>query len=208
MNFDNQYETVKEHYLDPVELGITSTFYLRREPKSRMMSTLLIFTPENIVITGDLRPGQQGVISCIGYGIGWFGARLSSDYLAEKFLDKCYESDRAREDAEYCLNELIKEGWECRDKDTLDTAKKLRDLMKEERDWMFDEPSALRESLQDAGLYYLCDFGVPFGWGYPTADYCWLAAIQKRFSEVYQEWIKTEEGLRFINAGKETGEIA
>jgi len=200
MDFKMQYETVKDHYLEPYELGKEiSSFYLRRDPDSYMMSTLLIFHPGRIIVAGDLSPGRYGVISCGGYGIDWFAMKLDAQYLAEKFLSECYESDRAEREAIEYYKWMAEDAWEWRDRDKLHEAKKLKKLIKVEGDWMFDSPHSVHECLERNNLQSLLYDGIPFGYGYPTGDYCWLAAIQKRFSEVYPEWLETEQGKLFLD---------
>ena len=91
---------LENHYLKVVEHTPNIEMYYLREPGSgRMMSTLIMFTPEGIVITGDLAPGSSGhgVVSCSGYGIDWFTGLLDSDYLASKFLDRQWEREYSAE---------------------------------------------------------------------------------------------------------------
>ena len=54
----------------------------QRGYEGRMGSTLLMETPEGIVITGDLCPRThtRGVISDLNYTLGWFAGTNSAEY--------------------------------------------------------------------------------------------------------------------------------
>src|SRR6185295_12797554 len=93
-------EALKDHVLEePLPFGHGFLAYYMRDPdQGRMMSTLFVFTPEGIVIMGDLcpeGPGNGGSISSYGYGIGWFSKKLSEYYLCEKFLHRVWQADVA-----------------------------------------------------------------------------------------------------------------
>lgn len=88
-------ESLKDHVLVEVPTGDIRTFYLKRPEKSRMMSALLIFSPEGIIICGDLRIGDHGVVSDYGYGLDWFAGELGEDYLCSKFLKREWQSEVA-----------------------------------------------------------------------------------------------------------------
>lgn len=91
-------ESFKDHVLQEVSSGEKiKAFYLKR-PNTRSESCLILFTPEGIVITGDMTPGR-GAVSAFGYGLDWFVSELGWDYLASKFLDKEWVPELA---VEYC----------------------------------------------------------------------------------------------------------
>lgn len=94
-------ESLKDHVLVEVPTGDIRTFYLKRPEKSRMMSALLIFSPEGIIICGDLRIGDHGVVSDYGYGLDWFAGELGEDYLCSKFLKREWQSEVAMAWAEH-----------------------------------------------------------------------------------------------------------
>lgn len=76
---DEAYERIKNSKLYPLaSCGEITAFYLRESPDTRIMSTLVLFTPEGIVITGDLCPGRNGVI-IRGYDLSWFASHLHAD---------------------------------------------------------------------------------------------------------------------------------
>jgi len=94
-------EELKDHVLEQVlDQPGWKAFYLRMPDRGRMMSTCFIFSPEGIILTGDLTPARhgRGATSCYGYGLGWFAGRLSDSYLCEKFLEKGWHADLAAED--------------------------------------------------------------------------------------------------------------
>lgn len=82
--------------------------YLMKPAVTMMGSTVFAFlkAPDDyIVITGDLAPCRNGVISNMGYGLGWFLRQSPSGYLCEKFLTQEFHPDLARE----WLKEKVKE---------------------------------------------------------------------------------------------------
>ncbi len=151
-------------------------FYMRRPGGGRIMSTLITFTPEGITVSGDLRPGHHGVVSCFGYGLGWFRSRLSEDYLCEKFLELGWFPELAERDLRRIIEE-VKAGEWSRLVDSLEELERLANVcndgdigMEEFRaDWLEidDDPES-----------------TP-GWGYNPIEKGWLCAIQQRFEELY-----------------------
>lgn len=100
-NYAHMKESLQNHILEEFPAGEKIQAYWMKKPgEGRMMSTLILFTPEGIVITGDLCPrvGTRGVISDLNYGRGWFSGKLSGDYLCQKFLDKSWHAELATED--------------------------------------------------------------------------------------------------------------
>lgn len=75
-----------KHELVPVAETEKIKAYYLREPGTRIMSVLLLFTPEGIAIQGDFTPEHHGSVSSIGYGLDWFSGELGPGYLCEKFL--------------------------------------------------------------------------------------------------------------------------
>jgi hypothetical protein len=77
---DNFRRQLDRHVLEIVQEGPTvSAYYLKEPGKGRMMSTLIVFTPEGIALMGDLTPEQNGSVSALGYGRDWFSGHLSPD---------------------------------------------------------------------------------------------------------------------------------
>lgn len=101
-------DMVHDHIL--IEQGSTDrirSFYLKhkdRQVYGRMQSTYFLFTPEGIIITGDLCPGndsRNSGVHAFGYDLHWFAGRLSESYLCEKFLTESWHADLA---GEWCHN--------------------------------------------------------------------------------------------------------
>ncbi len=172
-------ESLKDHVLEQVlDTEKFQAFFMKRPGDGRMMSTLITFTPEGIVIQGDLRPGRNGNVSCGGYGLGWFRGRLSEDYLAEKFLDKSWYPEVAAADLRQYLKEVA---------DGNETAKpgdveEIQDLIRR-----CEDGDLGHESFRDAWelIYKDWDWEWSLGWGYKPDEHMWLCAIQWKFAELY-----------------------
>ena len=206
MMFDYKwaYEQIKDHYLEELPGGNgVRCFYMRKAPDTRMMSVFLIFSPEGIVITGDLHPGkesvsgQNGVIGLVGYDLGWFVQDLSDKYLASKFLNQTWIMEHYVEQVRELLVELREEE---------------NDLLEPPQDWDVGG-DVLYGTEADAIEYYLTfmdkwgvstykealDFlpagccvdndeeFVAGGYGYDPTELGWLVAIQQKFRELYTE---------------------
>lgn len=151
-------------------------FYMKPPDGGFMGSTYFVFTPEGIVITGDLCPGLHGVISVRRYGIEWFTGRLSESYLCEKFLSREWVPAKGRQQLRHCI-------LQCRRDGTLD---------KERARFAFDAVTCsdedlsyqdAREIYDEAGLYDFEDIGSDYN---PRAS-SWLCALQQRFAELYHQ---------------------
>jgi len=176
---------LKNHYLKTVERTPNVEMYYLRESEGRMMSTLIVFTREGIVVTGDLSPGPRGagVISDLGYGIDWFTGKLDYAYLAEKFLSKQW-------DPEYSADVL---------RQHIKTAGVYGDWSKENKSAVRDiaercengeiGPHQIAEELYDLGDKD-CD-GMP-SLTYSAPDLIWLSAIQQTFAKLYHKKQKQE----------------
>lgn len=80
-------DALKNHVLEEVPGSEKlQGFYMTEPGQGRAMSTLILFTPEGIVLMGDLCPNLNGAVSVYGYNLGWFSKQLSEDYLCSKFL--------------------------------------------------------------------------------------------------------------------------
>lgn len=185
-------EGLKDHVLEEFPAGERiRAFYLRKKDGSRMMSTLILFTPEGIWIGGDLCPtpgvGVRGVMSTYGYGIDWFSADdLDERYLCSKFMGECWQLEAAVRDCEDRVREEIHEMKAARKEGDRDEA---RIHLKNVRRWR-----AVRDDLGDEGSVDACydamrqqalwDGEDMPGYDYPWGDAGWLCAIQRRFSEL------------------------
>lgn len=110
-------DMLKNHFLEEVlDSPKFQAFYLKEPGLGRMQSTLILFTPEGIIITGDLCPGNDprnsGVTSSLGYGINWFAGKLSPCYLCEKFLSEGFHKEIAGLDCREIADGILRG---CRD---------------------------------------------------------------------------------------------
>lgn len=96
-----------------------------------------------------------------------------------------WEEDRARNELQRYIREQAGEAWCQRDRRTIKRLKGLRDMLRT-CPWIYENGhtwyDAVSEHISD-----LWDHGQ--FWGYPSADYMWLAAIQRRFREAYQLFV-------------------
>ncbi len=167
-----------DHRLRLLEETPTITaYYLEKPGEGRMMSTLILFTPEGIALMGDLTPERNGSISSIGYDRAWFAGKNNGDYLCEKFLPQQWVLD-------YALAELRDPDGEWQSYAGTDSADSGLDdvilsLAAGERswEWLHDELSELGFDMSE---------GVP-GFGYEPTAAGWLCAIQRRFAELYTD---------------------
>jgi hypothetical protein len=190
-DFGWYYQQIADASLELVEQGeLYSVFRLRKYPNSSTMSSLLIFGPGVICITGDLRVNKNGV-NILGYGLDWFTMNLDAHYLAEKCLDEVYEADRAKADLSAHMKDRLEAAWIYRNRREISHLKALRNLIREEGQWdLFDSAHTLHEALIKLDSDY---YEYRFGYGYPTAELGWLSAIQRRFSEEYRRLFPKQE---------------
>lgn len=157
-------------------------FYLKRPGEGRMMSTLILFTPEGIILTGDLCPKDHGAPSVFGYGIGWFASKLSEDYLCSKFLREVWQEEVAVADIVRNVRDEEEEAKANPDDPYYQKGrwKKVQD------EWVTDWSDKRRDDLYDAIIEQGFDSESMPGYDYPLADAGWLCAIQQRFAELYK----------------------
>jgi hypothetical protein len=166
-----------------------------------MMSTLLVFSPEGIILTGDNHPGSKsgrGGVIARGYGLEWFSQKLEPDYLAGKFLIEVWVPERFSQ----AVRDYICDGFHAR---TLSTKRRPWRVGKYVQDeWTeihalrylisnpelietshnaYDNLPAFRQPKSGWVCIYDSDF-VLAGYGYDPTELGWLAAIQRRFSEL------------------------
>ena len=146
------------------------------KPGTRVMSVVITFTPEGIVIQGDFTPERNGSVSCIGYSLAWFAGRLGGSYLCEKFLTQRYVLELA-------VAELRDPQSHWREDATPDQLAGLDECARRVADYYYG-PERLYDALADLG--YPCDEGTP-GFNYDPKESAALHAIQKRFSQLYHQ---------------------
>jgi len=142
--------SIEGHVLEQVlDTEKFKAFYLRPPSGGRMMSTLFVFTPEGIVIMGDLCPGNRGgngTVSVFGYSLGWFVEKLGGSYLCEKFLRKGWHAELAKE---WCLD-AAKEVLRGRMDDEEGFGADGLSVVADDREAAHDELVSLRKDLKDA----------------------------------------------------------
>ncbi len=189
-------EALERHALVPIlDTPKFQSFYMKRPGEGRIMSMLITFTPEGIVIQGDMTPGHHGNVSCLGYGLGWFRSRLSEDYMCTKFLQAGWYPKRAERDIRYLLKDIEDGNSE---PVTAEKIKELEELADECEDGDLGQESFITSWQLIDGNDDMED--LP-GWGYNPREEGWLCAIQQRFAELYDakesedfEWEKSGLG--------------
>lgn len=175
-------KSLANHQLEWVTREPFPVCYLKR-PGTRIMSVLCIFSPEGIILKGDIRFGDlDSLASNIGYGLPWFTSHLPESYLCEKFLRKKYVKELALaelNDPEGYLRELIEEPSHCR-------LGELAQVVDGDDDWAW--PSQIYDVLTALGVALE---SIP-GWGYDPVEAGYLCAVQQRFSKLYHE---SQEGV-------------
>lgn len=173
-------KALENRVLELVQYGDVTAYYLKDPAQGRMMSTMLLFTPEGIVLMGDLTPNRNGVISSYGYSQDWFGKPLSEGYLCSKFLAEEYVPGAAQEDLRDPNSHWREIEGALPTEEEKSRLERLDEIAEE-----LDEHDAewLCRELEDAG--YVIDDGPP-GWTYSPHEAGWLCAIQQRFAELYQ----------------------
>jgi len=170
---------LKDHVLEQVlDTEKFQSFYMKRPGGGRVMSTLITFTPEGIVIQGDLTPGRHGNVSCLGYGLGWFRGQLSGSYLAEKFLQQGWYTEVAVVDLREFLKNIADGNEEAKPGDV----EKIQELIKRCEDGDIGT-EGFREAWEDIYEDWCWDWSL--GWGYNPTEHSWLCVIQQRFAALY-----------------------
>ena len=182
--------------LEEISMGNPSfrAFMMKqRGYEGRMGSTLLMETPEGVVITGDLCPraNTRGVISDLGYNLGWFAGTSSADYLASKFLEKGWHAELAQRDMEVMAKAVL-----AREYDDAEWAEILDgdDPPGERRRELAKQLRSLGRRADDMGGVSFMDeyhteihddFEDTPGVGYDPDQLKMLCIIQSRFSVLY-----------------------
>jgi hypothetical protein len=126
----------------------------------RVMSCLIVSTPEGIFIQGDIAPGS----SCsANQSLEWFSRPMDEDYLCSKFLTKSFY----RETALSALREHLEENPDHED---------LKELTQNDGD-DFRDPD-FQERIYALGF-------EDAGYDYDSGSAGWLCAIHERFVALY-----------------------
>lgn len=135
------------------------------DPSKPRNDTLITFTSEGIVIQGDVRPGENGIISESGLDLNWFCGSPEEDDLCSKFLHKEWQPDVAARDIRKLIHpDHTKPFWDILT--ALDAGEDVREL-------------AAHVLLQQG---FDTMITATLGFDYPTGDAGWLCAIQRRFA--------------------------
>ncbi len=213
---DWYYKQIQDATLEVIERGNqVQVFNLRKYPGRSMMSTVLVFLPFCIILTGDNRVCNHGV-QALGYALEWFKNCHEASYLAEKFLETKWVPEKAEAYWKGILADYKQqfEEWksEAEPDDPPDnklfakmnwragynrqllfgvTIVQALGLMLEDSS-CFESPDALYCSLpawhNKSDGFWHCPFDTSCGlggYGYAPGEVGWLAAIQKRFAELY-----------------------
>jgi hypothetical protein len=160
------------------------------KPSTRINSCMIVFTPEGIVIMGDLVPeSNHGAISMRGYGLAWFASKLGEDYLCSKFLETEYVPETAREYVAWLAKSMVEDD----DESNAERHRVLSEALEADPDAHgdhFGDQGAFVELMTEADYYDAVTDGC--GWDYNPRDASVLCAIQQRFSEAYTELVKQE----------------
>ena len=158
-------------------------------------------TPEGLVISGDVCPraNTRGVISDLGYNLGWFAGTSSADYLASKFLEKGWHAKLAQRDMEVMAKAVL-----AREYDDAEWTKILDgdDPPGERRREIVRQLKSLGRRAEDMGGVSFMDeyhteinddFEDTPGVGYDPDQLKMLCIIQSRFSVLYNALPKGED---------------
>lgn len=154
------------------------SFYMRRH-ETGIMRCLITFTPEGIVIQGDITPERNGSVSCIGYGLDWFAGPLGETYLCQKFLTKRFCPELAIEELRDPEGQWRHEDYGVGPDQHADLDDICDLLSYGEMDF-----GRMADAMESAGLEL--DAETP-GWGYDPTESRWLRAIQQTFARLYAE---------------------
>lgn len=158
---------LQDHVLTLVQAGPVTAWKMAK-PGTGINRVLLVFSPEGIVLQGDLTPERNGSVSTFGYGLEWFTRQLGWSYLAEKFLTKRWVPELAEEQLREWIDEYPEHSAELQ---------KIADALVD-----FDHRE-LSDRLYEIEPGFVDDH-LP-GWGYDPNEAALLQAIQRRFAELY-----------------------
>lgn len=175
-----QLESVRGRILENVrgEDGKSTDMWYLRYPDQRAQSTLIIFSPEGIVITGDLCPGDnRGVVSDYGYGLSWFVQELNPYYLAGKFLRKKFVFDVADE----TFRAMVKDAFDNKEFSVAEEAI---------CEWEEVDPENPIEAVEMCRRHFGEEGCESFGMGYDPKEMKMLVATQRQFAALYAKMRK------------------
>lgn len=166
-------DALRNHTLTEITpKGSSVRAFSMREGGSRIMSVLLLFTPEGIILAGDLRLTTSGVVIAYHQDLNWFLGALHEQYLCSKFLQKEWQPSVAERDL-LCL---------------MSESDDLTPERKEALTRVFEDIDTMTQHDFRAALQGHLDEEVAAGLGagdYSHADAGWLVIIQRTFATLY-----------------------
>jgi hypothetical protein len=153
---------------------------------------------EQIIITGDLCPGANGILSNFGYGVRWFGRKQSEEYLCSKFLRREWVPERAKDTLYEALRETMDTDVESEGAD--EDANRRLDLI-EDAIIASDDPRGECAPTRTSEAFYefwtntFGDAPENEGMDYNPRDAGWLCAIQQRFAKCYRSLQSAKSSL-------------
>ena len=165
---------------------------------------------ERILVTGDLCPSDNGAISVVGYGLGWFAGRASGDYLCGVFVHKVWVPERARAALRDTLAEAQKDLSEHEEGDAREPCSdarcatyktrlteriaKLTEAVASftEHPGSIDDPTRSASAFDDFWREVVNDDPEGTGYGYDPRNAALLTAIHETFARLY--WAEQAKG--------------
>ena len=146
-------------------------------------STLILTTPEGVVIMGDLVPGgERALVSIHATGLDWFLMTHNPEYLSQKFLTKEWIREDAIVELEGLLRDVRGDTVHGDGRDDDDCVLAFLLLIDKLRANDGDQNDVI-----DVLNRYDFDEAHEFGMGYAPEKVGHLAALQRRFTDLFVE---------------------
>lgn len=163
-------EALAHHQLDELTPpgSPVRSFRLWSPSLGETLSTLLTFTPEGIVVQGDLRPGEHGAMSGKECDLEWFEGARTEEEVCEAFLQETWQAEVAARDLRTLTSP---DPAHARALEVFASKVELSGL---------EDEASVRRTLIALG-FSPSKYGR-VGYDYPLGDAGWLCAIQRRFA--------------------------
>ena len=169
-----------------------ASVFVMKAPNTGIYSITILESRGHLCLFGDLTiGGPHGCVSASGYGINWFSSQKSDDYLCSKFLEKSWHWEICEAE----LREIVS-----RAEELVEVIEAAKEMLSEDYLWTWGTPTSqdVYEKL-DNSRYDTSD-GIP-GHGYDPSDAGWLVAVQRRFSELFNDG-QIYESIEELNAAE------
>lgn len=160
-------EILARHQLTELVAGNGIRAFSMSRPDSRTYSVLLLFTPEGIVLMGDLQIEGRATVSQFGYGLDWWAGEMDEAYLVSKFLSKKWLPEKAMADLRECAEAAETPKQQARFAALLD----------------IDTQDELMDLALTIGVS--CDELEGVGMAYDPTAAGWLCAVHQRFRKLW-----------------------